>query len=77
MNKFFTITLLIFLCQNTLASESKYNETTSVKLNGNVIYFSGTLTKKAIDKTIQLYDDKKIKPTKIVISSDGVMTPTY
>ena len=71
MNKFFTITLLIFLCQNTLASESKYNETTSVKLNGNVIYFSGTLTKKAIDKTIQLYDDKKIKPTKIVISSDG------
>lgn len=71
MNKFSFITILILICQNASASEPKDNETTSVKLNENIIYFSGTLTKEAIDKTIQIYNEQKIKPTKIVISSDG------
>ncbi|MGI3175840.1 hypothetical protein [Aeromonas veronii] len=71
MNKFFALTLLTCLCQSALALDVKDNEATSVKLNGRVIFFNGTLTKEAIDKTIDIYNKQKIKPTKMVISSDG------
>ncbi|WDA22751.1 hypothetical protein PSC74_11790 [Aeromonas hydrophila] len=71
MNKFIPLTLLTVLCQNVIASNNQDDEATSVISNNGIIYFNGTLTKESIDKTINIYNNKKIKPTKMIISSDG------
>ncbi|AIV05760.1 peptidase [Vibrio harveyi] len=46
-------------------------ETTNVTLVGDTIHYTGTLTSEANDAVVEIYADAAVKPTTLVISSDG------